>query len=94
MIPVAPFPKDGFECKYFSMNEITVKGGWSMLNSGEKGNPADVQLLYVISENKAVIRTGNEPFGKKIEAEEIYAIQPGEKITVEGNAKIMRIFAK
>jgi mannose-6-phosphate isomerase len=48
----------------------------------------------VISENKAVIRTGNEQFGKKIEDEEIYAVQPGEKVTVEGNAKIMRIFAK
>ena len=94
MIPVAPFPKDGFECKYFAMNEITVKGGWSMLNSGKKDDPAGVQLLYVISENKAVIRTGDEQFGKKIEAEEIYAVRPGEKVTVEGNAKIMRIFAK
>lgn len=94
MIPVAPFPKDGFECKYFSMKEVNVKGGWSMFNSGKKDNPADVQLLYVLSEDKAVIRTSEEKIGKKILKEEIYAVLPGEKITVEGNATIMRICAK
>ena len=32
--------------------------------------------------------------GKKILAEEIYAVKPGEKITVEGRASILRIRAK
>lgn len=91
MIPIAPFPKT-FECKYFSMDEITVKGGWSMLCS--KGNePLNTQLLYVISADKAVIRANDEKVGKPIAAEEIYAVAPGDKITVEGSAKIMKIKA-
>ena len=58
-------------------------------------NPStDTQLLYVLSENKAVIRTSDDKVGQKIQAEEIYAILPGEKITVEGQASIIRIKAK
>lgn len=91
MIPIAPFPKT-FECKYFSMDEVTVKGGWSMLCSkGDK--PLDTQLLYIISADKAVIRANDEKISKPIMAEEIYAVAPGDKITVEGSAKIMKIKA-
>ena len=89
MIPIAPFPGH-FECKYFEMDEITVKGGWSMLcTKGTK--PENVQLLYIISADKAVIRSNDEKFGKPIVAEEIYAAAPGDKITIEGSAKVMRI---
>lgn len=92
MMPIAPFPGT-FECEYFEMTEVTVKGGWSMLCS--KGTtPAATQLLYVISADKAVIRTSEEKVGKPIAAEEIYAVAPGEKITIEGSAKIMKIRAK
>ncbi len=96
MIPVAPFPKH-FECQYFDLDEITVKGGWSMLCPEGQGNEKqakDWQLIYIISENKAVIRTSEEAVGKAVKAEEIYAVAPGEKITIEGNAQIMRIIAK
>ncbi len=93
MIPVAPFPGE-FECKYFDLQTVDVKGGWSMLCSGDKSKSADYQLIYVISCNKAVIRTSEEKVGKPLAAEEIYAVAPGEKITVEGSAKIMRIKAK
>ncbi len=93
MIPVAPFSKN-FECKYFSLEEIDVKGGWAMYCSGEKSKPEDVQLLYIISEDKAVIRTSEEKIGKAIKAEEIYAVIPGDKIVVEGKAKLMRIRVK
>ena len=65
-----------------------------MYCSGEAGQPDDVQLLYILSEDKAVIREAGEQIGKKILAEEIYAVKPGEKITVEGRASIMRIRAK
>ena len=41
-----------------------------------------------------VIRGAGEQIGKKILAEEIYAVKPGEKITVEGRASILRIRAK
>ena len=93
MQPVAPFPGE-FDCKYFSLERIDVKGGWSMYCSGDAGEPTDVQLLYILSEDKAVIRTSEEKIGQKILAEEIYAVKPGEKITVEGRASIMRIRAK
>ena len=89
MMPIAPFPGH-FECKYFEMDEITVKGGWSMLcTKGTK--PENVQLLYIISADKAVIRSNDEKIGKPIVAEEIYAVAPGDKITIEGSAKVMRI---
>ena len=80
MIPVAPFPGQ-FECKYFDLQTIDVKGGWSMFCSGEKSNPAATQLLYVISSDKAVIRTSEEKVGKTIAAEEIYAVLPGDKVS-------------
>ncbi len=79
-----------FECEYFSLEQINVRGGWSMYCSGD--NPSkDTQLIYVLSEENAVIRTSEEKFGKKILPEEIYAVFPKEKITVEGKASIIRI---
>lgn len=82
-----------FECEYFSLEEIDVKGGWSMYCSG-KDKIKDTQLLYVISEEKAVIRSNGEKVGNPLKSEEIYAVLPGDKITVEGKAKIMRIRGK
>ena len=93
MLPVAQFP-GSFDCKYFSLEKIDVKGGWSMYCSGDDNGPADIQLLYILSEDKAVIRESGDKFGKKLSAEEIYAVKPGEKITVEGRVSIMRIRAK
>lgn len=89
MIPVAPFNKT-FECEYFSLEEVEIKGGWSMYCSG-KNKLADTQLLYVLSEEKAVIRSSGEKIGKPIKAEEIYAVLPGDKLTVEGKARLLRI---
>ena len=93
--PVGAFPGT-FECQYFYIDEIDVKGGWSMFCSREheEATPSDWQLLYVLSSEKAVIRNGGDKVSKIIAAEEIYAIQPGEKITIEGKAKILRIKAK
>lgn len=92
MIPVKPF-SDEFECQYFKLQQVKVKGGWSMLCS--KGNgPEAVQLIYIISADKAIIRTSEQKAGVPVKAEEIYAVMPGEKITVEGSAEIMRIIAK
>ena len=90
--PIAQFP-GSFECEYFSLEQINIKGGWSMFCSGD--NPAkDTQLLYILSTDKAVIRTSEEKVGKPILPEEIYAVLPGEKLTVEGSASIIRIRAK
>ena len=63
-----------------------------MFCSGD--NPAKAtQLLYILSTDKAVIRTSEEKVGKPILPEEIYAVLPGEKLTVEGSASIIRIKA-
>ena len=92
MITPGPFPGE-FECKYFTLEKKDIKGGWSMYNSGNKENPSDVQLIYILSEDKAVIRGPDDKVGQKITSEEIYAISPGEKITVEGQASIIKIKA-
>lgn len=89
MIPVAPFPGE-FSCRYFSMEKKDISGGWSM--AAESGNsPSSVQLLYVISSDKAVIRSDRNPESEELKAEEIIAVSPGEKVTVEGTASVMRI---
>lgn len=90
MQKITQFP-GSFECQYFSLERIDVKGGWSMYCSGETDKASDVQLLYILSEDKAVIRTSEEKIGKPVAAEEIYAVRPGEKITVEGRVSIIRI---
>ena len=92
MIPVAPFP-GAFECKYFKLETIEINNSWSYTNSAVSGKTEDVELIYVISADKAKVKD-NENSESEIKAEEIFAIGPGEKITIEGNAKIMRIIAK
>ena len=92
MIPVAPFP-GAFECKYFKLETIEINNSWSYTNSAVSGKTEDVELIYVISADKAKIKD-NENYESGIKAEEIFAIGSGEKITIEGNAKIMRIIAK
>ena len=92
MIPVAPFPGT-FECKYFKLETIEINNSWAYTNSAVSGKTEDVELIYVISADKAKIKD-NENSESEIKAEEIFAIGPGEKITIEGNAKIMRIIAK
>ena len=88
MQPVAQFEKQ-FSCKYFNLEKVTVKGGWAMMAS-RIHKPDGVQLIYVISSDGAKIKPAGEPV-TELKAEEIYAIEPGEKITIEGNAEIMRI---
>ena len=93
MIPVAPMPQE-FDCKYFTLEVKDVKGGWSMLCPKAENLPKDWQLIYVISSENACIRSDSDKVSKTISAEEIYAIAPGEKITIEGIAQVMKIIAK
>lgn len=93
MIPVAPMPQE-FDCKYFTLEVKDVKGGWSMLCPKAENLPKDWQLIYVISSENACIRSDSDKVSKTISAEEIYAIAPGEKITIEGTAQVMKIIAK
>ena len=92
MIPIAPFPGH-FECKYFDLEEVSVNGEWSV--TAPNGNePKDTQLLFVVSAEKAVIRSDSDSTEIEIAAEEIYTVAPGEKVTIQGQAKIMKIIAK
>ena len=93
MIPVAPMPQE-FDCKYFTLEVKDVKGGWSMVCPKAENLPKDWQLIYVISSENACIRSDSDKVAKTISAEEIYAIAPGEKITIEGTAQVMKIIAK
>ena len=93
MIPVTPMPQE-FDCKYFTLEVKDVKGGWSMLCPKAENLPKDWQLIYVISSENACIRSDSDKVAKTISAEEIYAIAPGEKITIEGTAQVMKIIAK
>lgn len=85
--------ENNFECEYFSIDKIDIKGGWSMFCSGENLSK-NIQLIYVLSEKFAVIKTSQDKIGQKIISEDIFAVLPGEKITVEGTCQILRIRAK
>lgn len=94
MIPVAPFPKS-FECKYFSLQEISVQGEWkksSSEKSAVQSNPADVELFYVLESSGSQIKSETESYDLK--AEDIFAVKPNENIVINGSAKIMHIRAK
>lgn len=86
MIPVAPFGKD-FECEYFRLEKETVKGSWAY-TCPDRAKPEGVELLYVISSEGADIN------GTEIKAEDIFSVEPGEAVKVNGNAEIMRIIAR
>lgn len=92
MIPVAQFP-GVFDCKYFTLKTIDVsdKDKWN-LSVPKINKPEGWQLLYVISSDDAKISSTTE--NAFIKAEEIYAVAPGETISVEGKAKLMQIIAK
>ena len=92
-MPVIKQFSQSFECEYFSLEQINVKGGWSMYCSGADASK-DAQLLFIISEGHAVIKSSDMKIPVPVKAEEIYAVFPGEKITVEGKACIMRIRVK
>ena len=87
MIPVAPFGKE-FECEYFRLEKITVDNEWSY-TVPLRNKPEGVELLYVIDSTNAVINNC-----EKLSSEEIYAVNPGESISINGKCELMRIIAK
>ena len=58
------------------------------------------QLVYIVATSgmgadiRAVAPDGSASATCKLKPEQIYALAPGEKVTVEGNAEIVRIIAK
>lgn len=91
LLPVKPFDKT-FECEYFSLEKITVSGGYSMLCSKGNQEAKDWQMIFVL----AGIGTVKGTDGKVtlLRPEDIIAVSPGEKITLEGKLEIMKIKAK
>lgn len=86
MIPVAPFNKE-FECEYFRMEKIDISDQWTY-TCPDRSKPEGVELLYVLEASKAV--SGSY----ELKAEDIFSVEPGEKVQITGNASIMRIIAK
>ena len=78
-----------FSCQYFNLEEITVKGGWGMFVSGEK-NPSNWQMLFIL-EGNGKLKDCKTMQLYDLNPEEIYAIAPSDKITIEGNVRFIRI---
>ena len=88
-----------FECEYFSLEEIKISGAYSAFNSGEKKNPRETILFFVL-EGSGRVKGGerdSENSAEKIlksdfNSEDIFALGGKEKITfmAEG-ARIMKI---
>lgn len=88
-----------FECEYFSLEEIKISGAYSAFNSGEKKNPRDTVLFFVL-EGSGRVKGGERDSGNSAEEilkcdfkpEDIFALGGKEKITfmAEG-ARIMKI---
>lgn len=86
--PIEKFSKE-FSCQYFTLEEINVKGGWGMFVSGEK-TPSNWQMLFILEgSGKLKDCKTNQLFD--LEKEQIYAIAPSDKITIEGNVRFIRI---
>ena len=89
-----------FDCNYFTLKHVEVKGGLSWLVPAAPASAGNGwQLVYIAATSGmgasiyATSADGAKSDMLTLHAEEIYALAPGEKITVEGNAEIVRIIA-
>ena len=94
-----------FDCDYFTLKHVEVKGGLSWLVPASPAGNATAdnsawQLVYIAATSGmgasiyATSADGAKSDMLTLHAEEIYALAPGEKITVEGNAEIVRVIAR
>ena len=94
-----------FDCDYFTLKHVEVKGGLSWLVPASPAGNATAdnsawQLVYIVATSGmgasiyATSADGAKSDMLTLHAEEIYALAPGEKITVEGNAEIVRVIAR
>ena len=89
---IAPLAEE-FECEYFSLKKEPLKGGYSFLVSPS----SERAELVFISNGEGTIRCTKKDGTKSEEsfkAEEIFALLPGEKITLEGKGEVIRIQSK
>lgn len=89
-LKVLPFNKK-FSCDYFNLEEINVKGGWGMFVSSEENtSPDQWQLIYIL-DGKGKLKDCATNQIYDLQKEQIYAVGPKEKITVEGEVSLIRI---
>ena len=89
---IAPLGEE-FECEYFELKKEPLRGGYSFLVSPS----FEVPELVFISEGEGQIRSTSKDGSKtenSFKKEEIFAVLPGEKITLEGHGEVIRIIAK
>ncbi|WP_191013907.1 type I phosphomannose isomerase catalytic subunit [Treponema zioleckii] len=82
--------KDGFSCKYFDLNKIEVKGGYSFFVRKH----TNAQLVFVLGGSGTIRGTNADgtPCEKQpVKPEQIFAVLPGDKVTFEGQLELMRI---
>lgn len=92
LLPVKQFP-GSFDCKYFSMKEISVNGTYEYsAPAGEKRTPESWILLYVIEAEGASFAQGAKSVS--MTAEKIYAVAPSERVNFFGKCRLMEIRAK
>lgn len=84
---VIPFPQK-FQCPYFTMEEVSVNGDYSYEVKSSQGQRlvSDTELLFIIDGEGCV----NE---QSCHGEDIFALEPGEKVTVKGKLRLMKIQA-
>lgn len=79
-----------FSCPFFSLEKINIKGGYGLFVSKNEKNAV---LLFII-DGEGVIHSNQNGEKSKIEKNEIFAVFPNEKISIEGNVEVMKIMAK
>lgn len=93
-IPILPFTsyKDNyFKCDYFSLKEVHIKDEWEFINNDSQ-NKLNTKLLFILFSKNAIIEQENSSINPiELKEEEIFAILPGEKISIKGLAKVILI---
>lgn len=74
-----------FECPYFTLEEVSVDSSLSFeMNPLVESGPASRTLIYII-EGSGKIN------GEDCAAEDIFAFEPGEKVSLDGKMRVMKI---
>ncbi len=83
-----------FECPYFELARKEISGGYSYLCPPS----SNCELLFCVNAQNlkagATASDGTKTKIEKIQSEQIFAVAPGEKVTLEGKGEVIRIKAK